>query len=102
MIKHIVIFKLSPPYTPEEKEAAIKKLSEIFEPLGKKLGFILEYRTGVSILNAEHAGDFVIDSLFASNDDLKRYQSSREHQDAVSAASSIRKQKTAIDYIFSA
>ena len=99
MIKHIVIFKLSAPYTPEEKAAAVKRLHEIFEPLGKKLSFIVEYRAGINILNAEHAGDLVIDSLFSSIDDLKRYQSSREHQDAVSEASSIRKTKIVVDYI---
>jgi len=99
MIKHIVIFTLTPPYTPEEKEASVKKLWEIFGPLGKNLGFPLEYTTGVNILNAEHAGDFVIDSLFASEEDLKRYSLSAEHLAAVSAASAVKKTKVTVDYL---
>lgn len=98
MIKHIVIFKLTPPYTQEEKEASLKKLSDIFEPLGRRLGFPLEYRTAVNILDAEHAGDFVIDSLFASPADLKRYTLSTDHQVAVDAASVVRKTKLIVDY----
>jgi hypothetical protein len=98
MIKHIVIFKLSPTYTREEKDASVKKLKEIFGPLGQKLGFPLEYRTGVNILEAAHAGDFVIDSLFASADDLNRYILSDEHKDAVARASSVIKTKLTVDY----
>ena len=98
MIKHIVIFKLTPPFTREEKEASVKKLSEIFGPLGEKLGFPLEYRTGINILEAEHAGDFVIDSLFSSPGDLNRYILSSEHREAVESASSVRKIKLTVDY----
>jgi hypothetical protein len=98
MIKHIVIFKLSPPYTREEKDASVNKLKEIFGPLGEKLGFPLEYRTGVNILEADHAGDFVIDSLFASADDLNDYILSGEHKDAVTRASAVRKTKITVDY----
>ena len=99
MIKHIVIFKLTPPYTPEDKEASIKKLYELFEPLGRKLGFTSEYRVGININEAEYAGDLVIDSLFASPEDLTRYQSSREHQVAVATGSTIRKTKIVVDYL---
>jgi hypothetical protein len=99
MIKHIVIFRLTPPYTSEEKEASVKKLREIFEPMGKSLKFPLEYRTGVNVLNAGHAGDFVIDSLFASEEDLNRYIRSEEHVAAVNAASAVRKTKVTVDYI---
>ncbi len=98
MIKHIVIFKLTPPYTEQEKTSALEKLQAIFTPLGEKLRYIIEYRTAVNIVTTEMSGDFVIDSVFESIDDLKRYQSSREHQDAISEASGIRKTKTVIDY----
>jgi hypothetical protein len=49
MVKHIVIFKLSPPFTPEEKEKSVMKLKEVFGPLGNRLKYIVEYRTGVNI-----------------------------------------------------
>lgn len=99
MIKHIVIFKLTRPYTPEEKHKSVMKLKEIFGPLGNKLDYIIEYRTGINILEGDHAGDFVIDSTFASPEDLKRYQVSEQHQEAVAQASVIRKAKVVVDYI---
>jgi len=99
MIKHIVIFKLSAPYTSEEKVKSVRKLKEIYGPLGNKFDYIIEYRTGINILEADHAGDFVIDSIFASPEDLRRYQSSDHHRAAVTAASTIRKAKVVIDYV---
>lgn len=99
MIKHIVIFKLSAPYTSEEKEKSVRKLKEIYGPLGNKFDYIIEYRTGINILEADHAGDFVIDSIFASQEDLRRYQTSDYHRAAVTAASAIRKAKVVIDYV---
>jgi len=99
MIKHIVIFKLSAPFTREEKEQSVRKLKEIYGPLGNRFDFIIEYRTGINILDADHAGDFVIDSTFASQEDLRRYQTSDHHRQAVSAASAIKKAKIVIDYV---
>jgi hypothetical protein len=99
MIKHIVIFKLTPPYTAEEKEIFLNRLNEIFSPLGRKLDFIIEYKTGINILDAAHAGDIVRDSTFSSQEDLNRYIASEEHRQAVEQASVIRKTKIAADYI---
>lgn len=99
MIKHIVIFKLTPPFTAEEKEISLKRLDEIFSPLGRKLDFIIEYKTGINILEAEHAGDFVIDSAFSSQEDLNRYIASEAHRQAVAEAAGIRKTKIVADYI---
>jgi hypothetical protein len=99
MIKHIVIFKLSSPYTQEEKEKSIRKLKEIFGPLGNKFDYIIEYRTGINILETDHAGDFIIDSTFASPEDLRRYQASDLHREAVAAGSAIKKAKIVIDYV---
>ena len=46
MVKHIVIFKLSPPFTPEERELSVRKLKELFGPVGNRLKYVIEYRTG--------------------------------------------------------
>ena len=100
MVKHIVSFKLSPPFTPEERELSVRKLKERFGPVGNRLKYVIEYRTGVNITDVDHAGDFVIDATFASVEDLKKYQASEPHREAVAAASSIRKAKLVIDYNF--
>lgn len=99
MIKHIVIFKLKPPFTAEEKEKSVMKLKELFGPLGNRLKYIIEYRTGVNVLEDEHSGDFVIDATFASVEDLRRYQNSEPHREAVSGAASVKKAKIVVDYI---
>ena len=98
MVKHIVIFKLTPPCSPGEKKESLRKLKEFFGPVGNKLDYIIEYRTGVNILEDFHAGDFVIDATFASVEDLRRYQLSEAHRKAVIAASVIKKAKIVVDY----
>jgi hypothetical protein len=98
MVKHIVIFKLTPPCTPEEREKSVRKLKEVFGPVGNKLNYVIEYRTGINIHGGDHAGDFVIDATFSSLEDLKRYESSDPHREAVAAASGIRKAKLVVDY----
>jgi hypothetical protein len=100
MVKHIVIFKLTPPYTPEEKASSVKRLNEIFSTLGSRLNYIKEYQTGINTLEAEHAGDFVIDSTFDSAEDLNSYLISDAHREAVSEASVIKKTKIVVDYTF--
>lgn len=82
-----------------EKEDRINKLCDIFGVLGKKLDYPKEYNVKRNILVSDYAGDVVIDSLFATPEDLERYQVSSEHQAAITNASSIKKTKTIVDYI---
>jgi hypothetical protein len=100
MVKHIVIFKLAQPVTPEEREQSVRKLKEVFGPLGNRLKYIIEYRTGINVTDTDHAGDFVIDATFASMEDVRRYQNSESHREAVAAAASIKKAKLVVDYTF--
>lgn len=99
MVKHIVIFKLTPPMTTMKKEESVSKLKEFFGPVGNRLDYIIEYRTGVNITEDDHSGDFVIDATFASLEDLRRYQRSEPHRAAVAAAKAIKKAKVVVDYI---
>jgi hypothetical protein len=100
MIKHIVLFKISKVKTPEEGQLQLKRMQEIFSPLGDKLPFITEYRTGMNFNTASHAWDFVIDSTFENKEDLQKYQESPEHKEAIKIASAIEKSKAVIDYEF--
>jgi hypothetical protein len=100
MIKHIVFFKLSDTPSPEIKLAQLKKLEQIFSPLGSKFPFIIEYRTGINFNEASHAWDFAIDSIFRNTEDLQKYMVSPEHVEAVSKAAAIEKTKAVIDYEF--
>jgi hypothetical protein len=100
MVKHIVFFKLTKILSPADKDLRLKKMEQIFSPLGSKFPFIIEYRTGINFNQASHAWDFVIDSIFRNNEDLQRYIVSAEHVEAVRIASEIEKTKAVIDYEF--
>jgi hypothetical protein len=100
MVKHIVLFKLTPFGNKEEKETQLEMMQNIFSVLPGKLPYIVEYRTGRNICPAGHAWDFVIDSLFENEEDLNAYQVSDEHQEAVKLASTIGKEKAVVDYNF--
>lgn len=99
MIKHIVIFRLTGVPSASEREESLQKLQDAFAPLGKILDFIPEYRTGRNFLKADYAGDFIIDALFNSEEDLRRYQVSGAHKKAVAEASVVQKTKIVVDYV---
>jgi hypothetical protein len=100
MVKHIVFFKLSKSLTPENRLSQLKKMKEIFSPLGSRFPFIIEYRTGLNFNDTSNAWDFVIDSIFRNKEDLKKYQDSEEHKEAIKKGSEIEKTKAVIDYEF--
>ena len=100
MVKHIVFFKLSKSLEPKKRQLQLKKMEEIFSPLGGILPYIIEYRTGININGAPHSWDFVIDSIFRNKEDLQKYQESEEHKDAIRIGSEIEKTKAVIDYEF--
>jgi len=100
MIKHIVFFKLTSSLNSNDKKEQLKEMEEIFSPLGHKLNYISEYRTGINFNKADFAWDFVIDSVFGNKEDLQKYQVSDEHQEAIRKGSHIEKTKAIIDYEF--
>ena len=100
MVKHIVFFKLSNSLIPENKQAQLKKMEQIFSPLGDKFPFIIEYRTGINFNEDQHAWDFAIDSVFRNKEDLQIYQESEKHKEAIGKGSEIEKIKAVIDYEF--
>jgi hypothetical protein len=100
MVKHIVFFKLSKSLEPENRQLQLKKLEEIFAPLGRILPYIIEYRTGINFNVAAHSWDFLIDSIFRNKEDLQRYQDSEEHKEAIKRGLEIDKTKAVIDYEF--
>lgn len=98
MVKHIVFFKLNSNLSMAEKKEQLKHMEATFSPLGTKLPYIVEFRTGINFNEADHAWDFAIDSVFRNREDLEKYQKSMEHQEAIKSASSIDKTKAVVDY----
>jgi len=100
MVKHIVFFKLTSNISPENRFSQLKRMEEIFAPLGGKLSYIVEFRTGINFNEDAHAWDFAIDSVFRNRHDLMKYQESLEHLEAIREGSGIEKTKAVIDYEF--
>jgi hypothetical protein len=100
MVKHIVFFKLTSFDDSGAKEKQLDEMERIFSILPEKLNYIAGYVTGRNISTADHAWDFVIDSVFENINDLKRYQASDEHQEAIKDAAHIGKIKAVVDYDF--
>lgn len=100
MIKHIVFFRLLKVSSKTDKQHQLKRLEELFFPLGDIFPFIVEFRTGINFTDAPHAWDFAIDSVFRNKEDLEIYMESFEHKEAVRIASEIEKTKAVVDYEF--
>jgi len=100
MVKHIVFFKLEKYNSLDGKKLQVKRLDEIFSPLGHILPFIVDFKTGINYNEASHAWDFAIDSVFRNKADLEKYLVSEEHLNAVKTASAIEKTKAVIDHEF--
>ena len=98
MVKHIVFFKLTSYGNNAEKDYQLQEIEKAFISIPEKLDYIVDYRTCRNISEADHAWDFVIDSLFQSVEDLRRYQASDPHNEAVKRAAAIEKIKAVIDY----
>lgn len=91
------MFKIKGDISFEQREKTARELLSIFLPL-ESLPSVIEYRTGININRGDAAWDFVINSLFESQDKLQEYQESTEHTNAVREASHISKDKAVIDY----
>ena len=91
------MFKIKGAASFEEREEAARELSTIFSPL-ESLDSVIEYRTGINITKGDAAWDFIIDSLFESQEKLLEYQKSSEHTSALKKSSRISKEKAVIDY----
>ena len=80
MVKHIVFFKVTKFSSLKEKNRQVKRLDEIFSPLGQLLPFIVDFKTGINNNEASFSWDFAIDSVFRNKEDLHKYQESDEHK----------------------
>ncbi|MCF6242834.1 MAG: Dabb family protein, partial [Bacteroidales bacterium] len=83
MIKHIVMFKLSNKYTPEERKRTATELKALLDELPQKISEIKAYEVGVNISKSANAYDLVLVSLFESMETLEAYRVHEAHQAVV-------------------
>ena len=98
MIRHIVLFKLREFNTTAEKKKAAETVSAELVKLKKKIPFISDFETGINITIDESAYDWVLNSTFASIEDLKAYQAHPDHQAFIQFNKGYSVKKVVIDY----
>jgi len=91
------MFRITDLITKEERNSQAQSIASIFEPLSK-LESVHEYRTAINFNTTDAAWDVIIDSSFNNKEDLIQYQKSSDHQEAISRAREINKEKAVIDY----
>lgn len=78
MIKHIVMWNVRGE-TPEQKSAAIERLSESFNSLRGRVPGLLHLEIGVDMSRIDYACDVVLYSEFESQAALDAYATHPEH-----------------------
>ena len=78
MVKHVIIWKLKE--TVDDKQATMQRIKLALENLVGKIDGLKEMHILTEKLPSS-SGDLMMDSLFASNDDLKGYQKHPLHQE---------------------
>ena len=100
MVRHIVMFKLREFSNAEEKTKAVEAVRTNLIAMKKRITVIREFEVGINFNPADTAYDLVINSTFASKNDLKIYQVHPAHQELVEYLQTIRELRVAIDYEF--
>lgn len=98
MIKHIVMWKIRENLEGRSKLENAKLVKDTLEALKDDIKEIINIEVGVNIVEAEQAYDVVLNSEFASLEDLNVYQKHPNHLEAVKLISPILESRVVIDY----
>ena len=98
MIKHIVMWKIREGMEGRSKLENGKLIKENMEALKKEIKEIINIEVGINIVEAEQAYDLVLNSEFASLEDLNIYQKHPAHVEAVKFAGPFLECRVVIDY----
>ncbi len=78
MVKHIILWQLKNELSEEEKTEVLKGIKEGLEGLKGVVPEIIDIHVQTEKLSSSNA-DVMLDSTFATEEDLKRYAVSPEH-----------------------
>ncbi len=99
MIKHIVMFKVRNLPTNLEKERNIQRIKTMLEALPPKIHEIKFFEVGVNFANNGLAYDLVLNSAFASKEDLLSYQRHPEHLKVADFVNQVCESRVVVDYV---
>lgn len=98
MIKHIVMWKIKGNVEGRSKLENGELVKAKIEALKKDIEEIINIEVGINIVEAEQAYDIVLNSEFASLEDLGIYQKHPAHLEVVKFISLFLESKVVIDY----
>ena len=98
MIRHIVMFKLRLYHSADEKKNAAETVRNELLALKKKISVIKEFEVGINLNPDPSAFDLVLNSVFASSEDLKSYQDHPDHQAFKAFNKNYSEKKAIVDY----
>ncbi len=97
MIKHIVFFK-STETNSETKQAIIENLAISLRGLEGKISQIISLEVGINFSERDTAYDLSLHTVFASIEDLTKYQNHTDHLNVVQQIKSNNLQAAVVDY----
>ena len=98
MIRHIVMFKLKPAFSPAEKAIALDIMKKELLSLKKKIPVIRDFEVGINIADNPSAYDILLNSTFDSPADLQAYQVHPDHQAFIAFNKDYSEGKAVLDY----
>lgn len=98
MIKHIVMWNVKDNVNGNSKLESSKLVKERLEDLKSYIEEIVSLEVGINIVEGDQAKDLVLNSEFASLEDLDIYQKHPAHVEAVKFASQFLESRVVIDY----
>lgn len=94
------MFKLKPSIEQKDRNSILENVKLNFEKLVEKIPEIIFYEVGINISDSPAAYDYIINSEFASMEDLKKYSKHPAHIEAVEFNRQYSDSKTVVDYQF--
>ncbi len=97
MVKHIIIWKLKPELSEEEKSEAKAKIKAGLEGLKGVIPGLEEISVKTEFLSSS-TGDIMLDSTFKDEDALKGYQTNPKHLEVAGYVRSMVSERSCVDY----
>ena len=98
MIKHIVMWKIKENVEGRSKLENAQIVKESIEDLKKDIKEIMNIEVGINMVEGEQAHDIILNSEFASLEDLDIYQKHPAHLEVVKLIGPFLESRVVVDY----
>ena len=99
MIKHIVLFKLTPFNSEQEKTLKLEEIRSSLLSLKNKIDCLLSVEVGFNS-NPSETFDLALTTTFKSMDDLNTYAKHPDHLEVAKIIGAVKADRACVDYEF--